>query len=185
MKAVGEQLDGRELYERQKKLRDSSWYSPAPVVIADCLQIPENIGSLLRLADAAGSEKVIFINAANEQNLGRIHRTARNCDALVSWDLTSPEDFFSRYALTLPPLIAVELTSSSRNLFEVSLPTQCVFVVGNERHGVSSELLGQCQQAVHIPMYGVNGSMNVTHALAIVLFEWRRQHSVSIQSIAV
>ncbi|WP_373693577.1 hypothetical protein [Limnofasciculus baicalensis] len=40
-------------------------------------------------------------------------------------------------------------------------------------------MLEHCQQAVQIPMYGVNGSMNVTHALAIVLFEWRIQHSTS------
>lgn len=185
MRTAGEQLDGRDLYERQKSLRDSSLYSPAPIVVADSLQIPENTGSLLRISDAAGSEKVIFINAPNEQNLGRVHRTARNCDALVSWEFTSLEDFLSRCSSTLPPLIAVELTSSSKNLFEFSFPAQCVLVVGSERHGISSELLSQCQQAVHVPMYGVNGSMNVTHALAIVLFEWRRQHSVSVESAAV
>jgi len=26
-------------------------------------------------------------------------------------------------------------------------------------------------------MFGVNGSMNVTHALAVALFEWRRRHT--------
>lgn len=184
MKDAGEQLDGRELYERQKRLRDSSLYSPAPVIVADCLQLPENIGSLLRLADAAGSGKVIFINAS-DQNFGRIRRTARNCDALVSWEFIHSEDFSNHYAPSLTPLIAVEITNSSRSIFEISLPIQCAFVIGNERYGISSKLLTQCQQAIHVPMYGVNGSMNVTHALAIVLFEWRRQHSVLVPSDAV
>ena len=175
--SAGEQLDSGILYERQKKLRDSLHYFPAPIIVADGLQIPENIGGVLRLADAGGSKDVIFINNPEDQCLNRIRRTARNCDALIPWKFTTPESFLKEYLSSLPPLIAIELTNLSTSIFETSLPTQCTLVIGNERHGVSATLLEKCQKAVHIPMYGVNGSMNVTHALAIVLFEWRRQHS--------
>lgn len=158
-------------------------YSPAPVIVADHLHIPENIGSVLRLADAGGSQKVIFINDPSDQNLNRIRRTARSCDALVNWEFSSYENFLDKYVCCLPTLIAIELTSTSTSIFETVLPTQCCFLIGNERHGVSQRLLEQCQQAIHIPMYGVNGSMNVTHALAIVLFEWRRRFS-ALQTVS-
>lgn len=177
--SAGEQLDGRTLYERQKRLRAAEDYAPAPTIVADGLQIPENIGSVLRLADAGGSKNVIFINDSDDQCLNRVRRTARNCDALIPWEFTTPECFLKHSLSSLPTLIAIELTNRSTNVFETCLPIQCSFAIGNERHGVSSTILDHCQQAVHIPMYGVNGSMNVTHALAIVLFEWRRQHSVS------
>lgn len=74
-------------------------------------------------------------------------------------------------------MIAVELTSRSIDLFKTTLPEECTLVVGNEEHGIPAAVLELCQQAVHIPMFGVNGSINVTHALAIARFEWRRQRA--------
>ena len=177
--SAGEQLDDRTLYERQKQWLTCEDYDPAPTIVADGLQIPENIGSVLRLADASGSKNVIFINDSDDQCLNRVRRTARNCDALIPWEFTTPESFLKQHLSCLPTLIAIELTNRSTNVFETSLPTECTFAIGNERHGVTPKILEHCQQAVQIPMYGVNGSMNVTHALAIVLFEWRRQHSAS------
>jgi len=181
-KSVGTQLDGQTLYRRQKYLRDTFKYPPAPVIVGDNLRIPENIGSVLRLADAAGSKKVILINNQNDQNLNRIRRTARNCDVLVEWESITYDRFLNDHIPYLPPLIAIEITSASTSIFETALPTQCCLVIGNEKHGISPILLEQCQQAVHIPMFGVNSSINVTHALAIVLFEWRRQSLLQMLS---
>lgn len=175
--SVGEQLDSQLLYERQKMFRVSQTSLPGPTIIAAGLQVPENIGSVLRLADVAGSRKVVFINSDGPSfSQTRIHRTARNCDAFVKWELWSPEKFLEQ-AGSFQPLIALELTTSSTSIFTKILPNPCALMIGSERHGIPAPLLSACQQAVHIPMYGVNGSMNVTHALAIALFEWRRQHS--------
>jgi tRNA G18 (ribose-2'-O)-methylase SpoU len=173
---VGQQLDGQILYARQKQIRASQTILPAPIIIAAGLQTPENIGSVLRLADAAGSPRVIFVNVDTPQHWNRIQRTARNCAALVAWEFWTPAQFLEQRD-TLPPLIALELTTDSTNIFETALPNSCALIVGSERHGIPAPLLAQCQRAIHIPMYGVNGSMNVTHALAIALFEWRRQHA--------
>ncbi len=176
---VGEQLDSQTLYERQKALRASQTHKPAPAIIAAGLEIPENIGSTLRLADAAGSQRVIFVNDGDtSHNRKRIHRTARNCEALVAWEVWKPDKFIEARA-SFQPLIALELTTDSTSIFENNLPGACALMIGSERYGIPPLLLAVCQQAVHIPMYGVNGSMNVTHALAIALFEWRRQHTGS------
>ena len=45
-----------------------------------------------------------------------------------------------------------------------------VMVIGNEKDGVSEELLALCQTSIHIPMYGVNTSMNVAMATAIAVY---------------
>lgn len=175
--SVGEPLDSQLLYERQKTLRVSQTELPGPAIIAAGLQVPENIGSVLRLADAAGSRTVVFINSDGPSfSQARIRRTARNCDVLVKWEFWPPEKFLEQ-AGSFQPLIALELTTSSASIFTKALPNPCTLMIGSERHGIPSPLLSKCRQAVHIPMYGVNGSMNVTHALAIALFEWRRQHS--------
>lgn len=177
LSVAGEQLDSQLLYERQKMLRASQTYFSGPTIIAAGLQVPENIGSVLRLADAAGSQQVVFINKdSSSAAQARIHRTARNCEALVKWEVWSPEKFMEQNT-SLQPVIALELTTSSTSVFTTPLPNPCALMIGGERHGIPAPLLAQCQRAMHIPMYGVNGSMNVTHVLAIALFEWRRQHS--------
>ena len=170
----GIQLDGQVLYERQKDLRARHDVLPAPQIVAAPLQVPENIGSVLRLADAAGSTGVIFLGNTPIDDT-RLQKTARKCDSLVAWQVTSLDHFLTRCD-SMRPLIALEITSRSQNLFSTTLPGTCTFVIGNERHGIPVTLLAACDYAIHIPMYGVNGSMNVTHALGIALFEWRRQH---------
>jgi tRNA G18 (ribose-2'-O)-methylase SpoU len=171
---AGEQLEGQELYERQKALRAGQAFPPGPTIVAAGLQVPENIGAVLRLADAVGTQQVIFVNET-EPDLTRIRRTSRSTETLVRWGRYTPAEFLER-ASSFQPLIALELTTTSVSIFEVELPAVCAFVIGSEKHGIPPPLLHQCQQAVHIPMFGVNGSMNVTHALAVALFEWRRQH---------
>ncbi len=176
---VGEQLDSKSLHERQKKYRAEHSYLPAPIIVAAQLQVPENIGSVLRLADAAGSRQVIFVSDDDiTRMLKQIQRTARSTDALVNWEVWAQEKFL-KCEDALQPLIALELTTTSSSLFENELPEKCALVIGNEQHGIPASMLPKCERALHIPMYGVNGSMNVTHALAIALFEWRRQHSTS------
>jgi len=90
---------------------------------------------------------------------------------------TSLADFIIRVR-DYQPLYALEITSESKDIFQTELSGMFSIVVGNERQGISQELLDICSAAIHVPMYGGNGSMNVAHALAIALYEWRRQMGV-------
>ena len=175
MATAGKQLDGQTLYERQKQLRAANHAGDGPIVIAVDLQASENIGSVLRLADAAGCAQVIFVGT-KEIDHPRMHKISRNAEALVKWQTISHAAFIAQ-AETYKPMIALEITTTSKSIFEQPLPEACSIVIGSERHGVPADILDLCDAAVHIPMFGVNGSMNVTHALAVALFEWRRQHA--------
>jgi 23S rRNA (guanosine2251-2'-O)-methyltransferase len=154
----GPQLDGQALYERQKATRAAS---PGPAIIAAGLKAPENMGGVLRLADAAGSRQVWFVGSHDSPaSCARLRRTARSCDSFIRWAFCSLDSFLAQ-SDAFQPLIAIELTTDSRRLFETALPDPCAIVIGSERHGIPGPLLARCRAAVHIPMYGVNGSMNV------------------------
>lgn len=170
---VDKLLSSRELYERQKKVRNMELYPAAPDIICCDLNTAENMAAVLRVADAAGSQQVIFLNAQSvSPDRRKIKKISRSSDESICWKFADLQTFkFEK------KLIAIELTEQSTNVFETQLPSDCAFIIGNERHGVNGDLLQQCEYSVHIPMYGKNGSMNVSHALAIVLYEWRRQHS--------
>ena len=64
---------------------------------------------------------------------------------------------------------------------EVNYPSPCALVLGNERKGVSEAALKLTDQQIHISMYGMGNSLNVSTAGAIVLAECTSQMRKSIQ----
>ena len=177
---VGVQWTGQELYERQRQVVVARNPAFDVRVAAIGLQAHANVGAVLRVADAAGCSQVLFVDRQMNVHLNRkAANISRQSENLVPWlSLTTHEfvEVATAVPATLPPLIALELTTASHNLFTHELPPQCTFVIGSERDGIPADVLGRCQFAVHIPMYGLNGSMNVTHALAVALFEHRRRY---------
>ncbi len=164
-------IAAQQLYERQKSIRQQSSIH-APDIICCDIKTPENIGSIFRVADAAGSHKIILLNSRDDiLEHKKIKKISRNSTHIACESLPL-DQYHSQQSM-----IAIELTEKSTSVFTCQLPQACAFVIGNERQGVDRNLLQQCEYAVHIPMYGVNGSMNVSHALAIVLYEWHRQYT--------
>ena len=57
----------------------------------------------------------------------------------------------------------------------MDLTRRTAFVFGNEHRGVSEEAARQADECIHIPMYGMIESLNVSVAAAICLYEALRQ----------
>jgi tRNA G18 (ribose-2'-O)-methylase SpoU len=147
-------------------------YAP-PIIVGINIKTPENIGNIIRLADNAGCKEALFVT--NEENIRttKIKKTASSSYNSVKWSFCKE----SELKLKIPSdykWIAVETSSDSQNIFKTNLPNKVALFVGNEVAGIDSEILDKCE-IVHIPMLGNNTSMNVSHALAVALFEWQRQ----------
>jgi TrmH family RNA methyltransferase len=73
------------------------------------------------------------------------------------------------------PLVATTL-DDAQDLFMTKLPAQCAWVFGHEGQGVDEKLLNRANLKVKINHeLGPIESLNVTAAVAICLFEQRRQ----------
>lgn len=145
-----------------------------PIIAAWQIINPENIGNLIRLADNVGATEVYILGEDFQLRMSSIKKTAGLSFSNVRRSFITPDDFFSllnpEYQLT-----AIETSEDSSNLYTINLPEKIVFLLGNERNGLPDELLQKCHQKVHIPMTGKCKSMNVSHALAVALFEWQQQ----------
>jgi len=167
-------------FELFQKLKLSEIYQKItrPIIIADDIRTPENMGSIIRLGANIGADKVIFISdKASEFKNFKISKTASGAAEKISWQIV--ENFNAAKSL-LPDgfnLIAIETSEDSKNIFETKFPEKVVFVVGNEVKGISPEILQQISSKLYIPIPGPISSLNVTHALSIALFEWYRQWS--------
>jgi tRNA G18 (ribose-2'-O)-methylase SpoU len=142
-----------------------------PVIIADRIQTPENIGSILRIAGNIGCKKVVLTEAL-EITKTKIEKIARNSMQYLETEILSFDEIAKRYQ----PLIAIETSDKACNIYETNLPREAAFIVGNEKYGISEELLKLCETHVYIPMPGQVKSLNVSHALSVGLFEWYRQN---------
>lgn len=145
-----------------------------PIVAAWQIINPENIGNLIRLADNVGANQVMVVGEDFHLRKSGISKTAGLSFKNVSLSFVTPDDFFGNLHSDYQ-LVAIETSEDSVNLFKTRLPEKIIFLVGNERNGLPAAILEKCDQKVHIPMTGKCKSMNVSHALAVALFEWQRQ----------
>ncbi len=146
-----------------------------PVIVADRILSPMNMGAILRLAANINAAKVWFVY---DEDPGfrsyKIKRTSSGASEKVDWELITPD----RLPKVLPAgyeIIALETTEDAISLFSKELPEKVVFMVGNERFGLQQKLIKLCHRKVFIPIPGTVSSLNVSHALGIGLFEWLRQ----------
>lgn len=150
-----------------------------PIIVADKLRTPENYGNILRLADTIACSKVIFINPKEELAHRKIRKTARDSYHNVAFEFVEEENFKNLIPENYS-LYALETAVDSENIFQSKLPDRIALVVGNEKAGINSSILKQCEQIVHIPLTGNCTSLNVSHATAIAIFEWLRQKIFSV-----
>jgi TrmH family RNA methyltransferase len=173
---INRQLNTDELAKRQEQAYKLAESKPGPIIIAEDIHTPENMASILRVADGAGSRRVIFVNQKQPVLSKKMTRIARNVENYLDLKFVSLDAYIA-LSDSLPERYALEITAQSKNILNSLLPNQISIVIGNERHGISDAVLNTCQSSIHIPMYGKKSSMNVSHALAICLYEWRRQQS--------
>jgi tRNA G18 (ribose-2'-O)-methylase SpoU len=159
-----EELSPETLYERV----------PHPMLIADHLLTPDNMGALIRLADNIGANEVCFLGKEEDHRLGKVRRAAASSRDNIRWYFSEESDLH-KIVPEGKTIVAIETADNATCIYDTQLPEDVVFVVGSESHGLSEDLLGQCDMVVYIPVPGPTRSLNVSHAAAVALFEWQRQ----------
>jgi len=147
---------------------------PRPIIIADHLMTPDNMGALIRLADNIGASEICFLGKEDEHRLGKVRRAAASSRDNIRWYF-SEESNLRNLVPKDKSIVAIETADNATCIYDTQLPEDVAFIVGSESHGLSEELLAQCDMVVYIPVPGPTRSLNVSHAAAVALFEWQRQ----------
>ena len=72
-------------------------------------------------------------------------------------------------------LVGLEQTSNSQDLHHYQFERRTAFVIGNERTGLTDDILKLLDAVVEIPVWGLPYSYNVATATAMCLYEYCRQ----------
>ncbi len=150
------------------------------LLVLDGIEDPQNLGSLLRTADAAGVHGVIIperravgltetvakvsAGAVEYVPVARVTNIARTLDALKErgyWVVGTHQDADDLY-------------------YEDRLTGPLAVVIGSEGRGMSRLVGEKCDFTVRLPMLGQVTSLNAAVAGAILLYEIRRQRSAQV-----
>jgi len=143
-------------------------------VLVHNFQVPMNVGSLFRLADALGVEKLILSGDTPTPPNNKINKTARATVKAVTYEVAENViETVSRLKKLGYKIVSLEITKLSIDLreFQVQTDDKICLIIGAESKGVNKELLNLSDEVIHIPMLGQNSSMNVATASAIALYE--------------
>lgn len=154
---------------------------PQLIVVVHAIADPGNAGTVLRTADAAGADAVVFTEGSVDPHSGKAVRAS----AGSLWHLP---------VVSGPPLVSVLQALRERGLQVLAttgggqqdvhrlgasgaLDAPTAWLLGNEAHGLDAEALEQADRRVRIAIRGRAESLNLAAAAAVCLFESARAHS--------
>lgn len=142
------------------------------VVALDDVRDPGNLGTIIRLCDWFGVKHLLCSNETVDcfnpkvvqATMGSITRVNIVYDALKTVKAQQT------------PIFGAFM--DGENIYQKSLPTKGVIVMGNEANGISDEINELITQRISIPRFGdvqETESLNVANATAIILSEFLRR----------
>lgn len=145
------------------------------LLIADQVRDPGNLGALMRIADAAGTDGFLMTPGCVDMYNPKVVRSAAGAHFHLPCvrNMEAPE---IRRALDGLGAMMLGLDPRGETCYlEEDLTGPCAVVVGNEAFGIAEEDRVLLDGTVCIEMPGRAESINVASAAAVVLFEAIRQ----------
>jgi 23S rRNA (guanosine2251-2'-O)-methyltransferase len=155
---------------------------PPLVLVLENLQDPTNFGTLLRAAEAAGVDGVIFPERASAPLTASAVKTSAGASEHLR---------LARVPILIEALLTLKtdglrLVAADQDAevlaWDADLTGPLALVVGGEGSGVSGALRRRCDLLVRLPMAGQVASLNAATAGAVMLFEVLRQRRAAGES---
>jgi tRNA G18 (ribose-2'-O)-methylase SpoU len=159
-------------FEHQRH-KNGSALSRARELIVACAPMRSNvnISSVARTASACAVERLVLTG-----NVTLISKIAR--DGAEELDISihrSLAPILRKLRSDGYRLVGLEQTTNSTSMHSYSFERRSVLVVGNERTGLTPEILELLDDVVEIPVYGLPHSFNAATAASMALYEYCRQ----------
>ncbi|MBU3185437.1 TrmH family RNA methyltransferase [Clostridium estertheticum] len=146
-------------------------------MLADRIQDPGNMGTIIRTAHAAGALGVILtkgtVDIYNEKTLRATMGSIFKIPIIYDNDLSLVQKLKkSGFKLVTSSL------DTDKNFYDIDLKGKIIISVGNEGNGISDEVYDICDLKIKIPMPGGAESLNAAVAASIMMYEVVRQKNI-------
>lgn len=150
----------------------------ALVLVADAIEIPGNLGTLLRTLDACDADCLLLTNRRTRLSHPKVFRSSRGMSLRVPvLEFEEPAgaiEWLREHAFTV---YLVSPGAGALPYCSARYPMRTALVVGNERYGISRPWHEPGFTQVAVPMLGGADSLNVAVCASILLYEVRARQS--------
>jgi 23S rRNA (guanosine2251-2'-O)-methyltransferase len=171
--ALAEDFKYAELEDLLEQARQKN--EPAFLVLLDEIEDPQNLGAIIRSADAAGAHGVVIPkHRAAEVNATVIKASAGAAEHLPSVKVTNLNETIRSLKEANVWVVGTD-GEAKKNFYEYDFRQPVAIIIGNEGTGLRRLVRENCDELVKIPMAGKMSSLNASVAAALVMFEAARQ----------
>ena len=154
-------------------LADLVTTSPRLIVVLANVRDPGNAGTVLRTADAAGADGVIFADASVDPYNSKCVRSSAG--SLFHLPIVTAVPLAEAVATLRRAGLAVLAAEGNASLSldqlgDARLGQPTAWIFGNEAWGLPSDLVELADEAVAVPIYGRAESLNLAAAAAVCLY---------------
>lgn len=146
------------------------------VVVADGIEDPHNLGSIIRVLECAGADGLVIGKHRSAQVTDLVMRisegSANHLPVSRVVNLNTAIDKFKEVGLW-----AYALELGGENIYKSNLKGKLLLVIGGEDTGVNRLTKEKCDGIITIPMRGKVNSLNASVALGVGVFEAMRQRN--------
>lgn len=150
------------------------------LVVAEAIEKPGNLGTILRSSDAVGLDGLIVCDRCTDIHNPNVVRAS--VGTLFTVPVAETKGVETLEWLRARKIAIVAATPSAKKEFtDVDLTGPIAIAVGTEQFGLSKLWMEQADIQVRIPMLGIADSLNVAMATTLLLYEALRQRQAKRQ----
>lgn len=169
----------RSLGSTDLKRLHREWRRQAPgrvALLLDSVATPYNVGAILRTAAALRVDDVFTCGQTADPTAPGTQKTALGSQRFLTFHaFETPAQAVAAVAAAGYRLVGIELADGAAPIHEVDLTGAVCLAVGHEDRGLTATVAEAAGALAFIPQLGKIGSLNVSTAASIALYETRRQ----------
>ena len=163
-----------EVRTPERRLEELALPQRPLVVVLESVEKPGNLGAVLRSADAAGADAVLFCDPLTDLWNPNLIRASIGAVFTVPCVACSSAEAIAFLKARGIRILTAQLQDSSL-YYDCDMTAGTALVMGTESTGLSEAWRAAADAHIRIPMLGALDSLNVSVSAAILLFEAVRQ----------
>ena len=165
------------LVKMRERMLEDVLGDKAFLLIADRLQDPGNLGTIIRTAEGSGATGIILsrdcVDMYNPKVIRSTMGSVFRVPVYVSDDLSGDIDKLKAKGVCI---FGAHL--NGKEFYDESFEGSCGFLIGNEGNGLSEAVSSKADKLIRIPMCGKVESLNAATSVAVIAYEVLRQRRV-------
>jgi RNA methyltransferase, TrmH family len=140
------------------------------IVMLDGVQDPQNVGTIIRTADAAGCSCVVISEESADPYSPKAVRASMGSIFHIPVISTPLAGYINKLSRIGYKIVSSHLEGDTE--YRLDWEKTCL-IIGNESRGISEEILNLSDRKIKIPMYGKAESLNAAVAAGILIYKIR------------